>query len=211
MENCEQVLRDFLRVCTQTRWDNTRLDAVMADVRPILTALTTGKLNLAPGMQFHQHDLARIIATATGQTVEHVALFSLSEPFPKPPWITEEAYQALWAAALYQSIQISFPDHLDRLWIDSIFKILDDETWDGLNDKLSILPCSSDFLNSLATSVADIIFDGLTSGLLWYLASLLAGREDNANNLRPLVQLLPRAVPLGIKTGGPNTWIILVA
>ena len=53
--------------------------------------------------------------------------------------------------------------------------------------------------------------DCAISCLLFFLNSFLNGDREELERMKPLVKLLPKAIPLGEKRDEPGPWVVLVA
>ena len=121
-----------------------------------------------------------------GVNCERVVLLSLSNPFPKPEWMTKEAYEAILPASLLASLRAILPASLlASLW-DSLRASLLANLW-------AILPAS------------------LRDSLYLFLGFHLAKKPEEAKKLEALIRLLPFALVLREKADEPGVWIVAVA
>jgi hypothetical protein len=95
--------------------------------------------------------------------------------------------------------------------------------WYGL--RASLEECVEDALGNIAEDCLMRNFDAdfdtrqlrnnlrnnIWAVLFYFLAAVLTADSDSMDRLAPLVELLPRAIPLGAKKGEPSTWLVLTA
>lgn len=156
-------------------------------------------------------DESKIVAAIQGffeNSVIELAFYSVSRPYPKPKWMTDEVYQA----SLRASLTVSFGDSFGPNLQDGLGASLEPNLWDKLGDSLT-----ASLTVSLGDSFRDSFWNGLRlcfwvilgASLFFYLASVLAGKQDEADRFKKLLEAQRGCAIIGRKCDDPDTWIIL--
>lgn len=197
---------------------------LMAELEPFFKNAQAGNYPLAPASAELAREALAVLQSVFGQkAVIKVIFISLSKPFPQPDWMTKEGYKAALSAhlldnmweSLKHGLKISLSNYLIRTRFNNRDKIscgdnLVDSLWDNLIDSLWGNLWES-IRNSLWDKFCPNIEDVLEDVIFYFLSSALANNTKEVEKLRPLVRLLPKTVPLGVKKGEPGTWLLLAA
>ena len=189
-------LRGFL---TEKAVKGVDVDALMATMEPFFQIAESGVCPLKPAGELDAKSVAKVIATATNTEVTRVEFVSQANPFPKPGWMTEAVYREAIKAGIWDSIGTSlediFWDILEAGFRDSI----EDSLWDSIR---------AGFGDSIEDSFGVILW-AIWTGLFCYFGYGIINNQKVVIRLKPLVDLLPSAIPLGVKKDEPGVWLVL--
>ena len=174
-----------------------RADKVMAKLEPFFLMAEGKRPFLTAANQTTVAQACAALKTVLGATqVQTVLLVSISRPFVKPEWMTEEVYQK----AIKESFRTMLADPLrDTLWTmlaDPLHDELLDTLWGTLLDTLG---------TTLWDTFRDILF-------LYLFSEIAVGQQaEQTAKLEALVELVTQGwLPVGNKKDEPQTWLVMV-
>jgi hypothetical protein len=187
---------------------------LIAELEPFFKNTDEGQYPLSPASEDLRAEALAVLRGLFGEvSASKVAFVSLSNPFPKPEWMTHEVYKSSLldsfrdslrvslGSSLLDSLRVSFRDSLRASLLPSLGSSLLDSLRDNLLDSMEA---------SLTASFWDSIWDILGCSLFYFLRFAIAGKAEGVEKLRPLIRLLPKAIPLGLKKDDLGTWLVLV-
>jgi len=185
------------------------LDAVDR-VEPILQVAAGVREMLFPAGEKTESQVLALLQYAFGkEQIKKVCMVSRQQPFSKPVWMTDRAYE--------QAVEMSF----EYAVFNSVGRMFENMLWSSFgahfNSVKETLPEAGlskleDFLEDLPKDT--IWKDALGDILYLYLGFIIAGVEQSvyANRLQALIEIAASGfVPLGIKTGQQDTFLVQAA
>jgi len=165
----------------------------------------------------YQEQIKQIISQVTGREVKKVIFVSLKDSIDGLGWS-----ESLRATRVRNSLR-------DCLG-DSLGDCLGDSPWESLGDSLgarvreNLRDClghslGSDLQSNLLVSFRNSLWerhrfslwDSLWSNLFYFTGLHLANRQEEADKLKPLLELWTKCLLPGFKKDEPETFIVLVA
>lgn len=206
-----QVNRDLLQsFLSEHIQDGDRVGWLMGLLEPFFQRAESEAYEFAPEGELDFEGVKAAIARAVGQEVAGVNFVSL-ESSPKPKLGEHSFASGLWR---------NFGD--TGLGDELAFR-LQTGLLDSLGDPISEVVLMDPMRKSLHTglyyklwgrpafSFMASLWDSLTVSLFYFLGFAVAGKAETSERLVPLIKLLPRAIPLGVKGDEPQTWLVLTA
>ena len=158
---------------------------------------------------------AKYAIECLGIPVTELIYVSWSDPLPeRPDWMSDEGYAHLQELArryIWGDTGDSFHDRLTRLYYR---QYISSRTNTPLRDELSQTidrDLNPVLRESLAQGLHDQLRMSFSLALEFFLSFACAGQTTLVERLRPIVRLLPKAIPLGEKKDQPGKWLLLVA
>jgi hypothetical protein len=185
-------------------------------LEPLYQIAESGKYPLAPIEEIYREALIEAVISATSRSVSKVVFISLSNPFPKPDWMTQEIYEKSFRDSLGDSFGHSYlASYLNSLRDnlgDIRLKILSRRLSSILSESLSSSLLDS-FSGSLRNKFRDSHINGLWTilrgSLFCYLGYCLLNDQEQIAKLRPLVEILSKCLILGFKQDEPETLLVI--
>jgi hypothetical protein len=215
MDDNEQKLpnRDVLRLAFAERIaDACLVERLMKAFEPFFVRAETGFFRLATRSRANKFAINWAITSAFRIPPAEVELVSLSKPVQRQGWMTDDGYAYFREVAFAYALRTSA-----KPWFDSALKqefgplfAAGRADWSRANELLH-----DAFGNLLNKAVNGSLFSGamypVESTLTHLIAFALVGELELVERLLPLVQLLPRSIPLGRRADSENVWVVLVA
>jgi|GEM_PF-6788505 hypothetical protein len=157
----------------------------------------------------------------------HTVCFSMGNPFgpidrkgdsPVPDWITLNAYLRALPVMLRESMALPFHELIERRFREIVSKngltsvradleemiiqnmMLGSDAellWDGIGAMVRSCVEPRPF-NELCDALYMQAWQSATRALVYWLTFCIGGKKEEAELLEPIVELLPKAIPLGI-------------
>ncbi len=217
MATNRKALENFLlRRCA----DSGLAVRTMAGLQPYFDIAGSRRCRLEPGSKPLAGRTAAVLTQLTGRTVPAAYLVSRARPFKRRPGMSEADLAAaganLWpfAAGL---VDVRLSDILEKLepgiaaglgqelW-DELWSVLDGSLWFDLWDAIRwSLEVGTD--HAAATG----LWTACHGSLACFIGASLQPGPVSPARLRPLIELLPAALPLGALKDGSGAWIALCA
>jgi hypothetical protein len=195
------------------------VSVALQDIMPLMQRAASGRWRLAPADRLDTKEAVRAITAATGRKVSKVVPVSSSDPMPKLDWMTDDAHlkaaQSALTASVWQSLGVILQAHYhdDRKGDFGMRVGLGQQVADVAERFLIAAVCDIfsrglhlAFRGALDTSLVE----SLRASLIHYIAFAAAGNTARVAELQPLIHCLTRLIPIGIKRGEPETWLVLV-
>lgn len=184
-------------------------EGALAPLEKLFQIAESGQYLLAPIEEIYRESLIEVVASATGRPVSKVVFISLSNPFPKPEWMTQEAYDT----SFRDSLGDSFGDSLGAsFWTSLRFRLglslvdsLRVSLGDSLGDSLGVVS----LWDSVRLSLGASLWDSLGASIFYYLGFCLLNDQQKIAKLRPLVELWSKCLILGFKQDEPETLLVI--
>jgi len=194
---------DIIRGIAGSLVNRTRAERfVLACVRrlePVIATVEKGVYPLASRSSLDADAVAEVIAGAIGRPVRSVAFVSASRPLERPQWMTTEVFREMCRRVdLRRNIGEPMADALRVAFKYEGEELPFEETGAGI-----VADLHESLSNSRVASIGACIY-------FFGRAALAVDRRGMERLLR-LVELLPKAVPLGEKKDAPGTWLVLCA
>jgi hypothetical protein len=161
-------------------------------LRPFYEIAQSGEYVLSPEAECDPEKIKSAIGLAIGEEVQQIIFCSISNPFPKPLWMTEEVYQT----SLSDSLGDSLSDSLRASLSDSLWDSLGASLWNSLGD-------------SLRASLRGSLWVSLWDSLFYFLGFSMVHQKEQSSRLIPLIQIFSQCILLGKKKDEEGTWIVL--
>lgn len=191
------VLRDFLMEHAK---NPARVPEAMELLEPLFVNANRGEYHLSGHPEISAAAVALAIANATGNEVKRVAFIALADPFstPNPDRMGEKVCPRDLRDTLGGDTSFNVWDDLRSVLRNSLWDVLSVGFWNSLPFRFrEEMPIS--FWNS----IEDITF--------FFLGFTILDDAGRIERLKPLIRLIPQAIPLGENTDEPGTWLVLVA
>jgi len=181
-------------------------------IKPFYGIAESGKYPLAAAKRLNKREIAEAIAAATRAKVGGVEYVSVSAPVLRLGWMSDDGYQRYRDIGFAQVIRMSTDPWLEvvlkneyGLYIDG--RRAEREAADDL--------FRASFGNTLHRAINGTLFSGaaypVEVAFVHFIASVLSSDSAMIERMIPLIRLLPRAIPLGIRKGSDGVWNVLVA
>jgi hypothetical protein len=187
---------------------------------PLAKKAAVADLRLSPAAAVDKAAMARAIKLAVGRDVDGVILVSAADPFPKPSWVSEEAYRHLATRAFAESVQYRLEKRLKNRFSDDLMHDFGLDKGFARQFMVRVQTAVSDTLvqafeagvgHALGRSLPRGLAGNLRSAIFYLLAFAVAGNAERVSELSPLVKLMAEAVPIGDLRHDPRTWLVLCA
>ena len=183
-------------------------------VEPFLAMMKAKDYPLAPCEDISAGDACRAITAIRGQQVCRVVPLSAACPFPRPEYMSADAYLTALESSVCLSVGCDLSDIIIDAYGEAIGQTLKREFGsrfiaglvNGLGDCLGARLGNRFSLPTLAG-----LTDDVATAVLYYLGLAVLGDIVQTTELARLLGFLTRAIPLGTKQGEPGTWIVLTA
>ena len=191
-----QNIRDFLLT------NGGKADLVeqaMTDLEPFFLAAESGSYPLKSTNELSDAEIAKAIGLAINCQVAALTLISRARCRCDANFASQ---------GLCSTLDRVFWSKLEEATNPIALATLKTIIWEDLEKSLRlILP---DGLNDITSARVRV---NVGASLRYYLGFILAGDRETTtvNKLRPLIQLLPSAIPLDAKTNQGSTWSVMVA
>lgn len=188
------ALREFLdnNGCKTT-------DECMEALEPFFIIAETGEYTFKASKDINRGKLKRRYQTVTGQTVKKFLSFSLNKPFPKLSWSLTPNRQDFWRILKHH---VTFQSVFNDNFWSSLQRAMKDGFWKQLGNVL---------LSRYWDNMTDSLTDTLRSNLFLFVGLHLSNEKEEADKIKPLLELLTDCIPLGLKADDPETVIVVVA
>jgi hypothetical protein len=197
---------------TLSKDDKRLIVGVMKLLEPLFEIAESGKYQLYPAKRLKKSDIAKALSVSIRSRVSQVEFVKHSAPVPKQGWMNDEGYSCYREIGFAHAIRVSTDP-----WLDTILKkeyamycaagTVDREAAERLFRQV--------FGNALHRAVNGSLFSGaaypVEAALIQFIAFALTGNTSMTEWLIPLMRLLPRAIPLGMRSGPGEVWNVLVA
>ncbi len=207
--------RQMLHEILEDRINNNRRRVKIAKLmEPFFVRAETGIYQLYRRKQLNKRRVVSALNKSLRVNSRRLEFCSVARPVPRQPWMTHDAYMALLNDYMLRCIWTSTSDLGMRSALkDAYRQYLNHNYPDLLAEADDIL---QDFFgNSLWKSSNESMFSGvgyvLEESLKYFFAFQLTNNANIQQWLDSLMRLLPRAIPLGIRTDRQDTWVVLVA
>lgn len=187
---------------------------------PLAKKAAVADLSLSPAGVVDQAAMARAIKLAVGRDVDRVILVSAADPFPRPSWVSEEAYRHLAARAFAESVQYRLEKRLKNRFSDDLMHDFGLDKGFARRFMVRVQATVSDALvqafeagvgHAMGKTLPHGLAGNLRSSIFYLLAFAVAGNAERVSELAPLVKLMAEAVPIGDLRHDPRTWLVLCA
>lgn len=193
---------------------------VMELLEPFFRIAESGTYRLAPKGEKSVEEVVSAIALATGKNVTKVVFISKSNPLLESEEIQDVINRnGIWSyndegefedslSSIYDEREMAkYPRTIDEADLpDSLWDSFHNCLWDSLDEILR-----DSFRDALWDNPYSPLKSILRESLYYYMGFHLARKHKKMEQLYLLIQLLPRAIPLGQKKEEPGTWLVLVA
>lgn len=211
----ENIQREKLSAYLSVRARDTgAIPLAMRHLEPFFNKVESGTYDLANRSEICTADVLDALVTATGLDVRKVEVISDSDrpmgPIMPPAMMMRKrevrgiATRATIEDYLWASYGSSFKDGLRastrRTLRRCIGMYFGRRLWWCIKEALS----EDIFCGSLPQSI-------ILDSLLIYLGLVLADDKEEVARILPLIDILPRSIPLGEKKDEPGTWLVLCA
>ncbi|MFH1047247.1 MAG: hypothetical protein V1738_02990 [Patescibacteria group bacterium] len=204
----------FYEILQQRITSARRIQVIIKMMEPFFVNASAGRYELQPARRLNRRQVKTVIESSLRLRLDTIEFCSLTRPVPRQPWMTHQAYMDLLQNYILHCIWNSTSGLGMRTALASAYgSYLQKNQPAALSDAEDIL--QQCFGNTLWKSVNSSLFSGtgyvLEETLKHYLAFQLNGNGQSTDWLVPLVRLLPRAIPLGLRTDRFDIFVILVA
>jgi len=199
-----EILRKFL---SDLNVNEKNVKEIMADLEPLYVRAESGQFTC--GAEPNQAEAKQALKLATVWKVKKVVFVSLSQPLPQPKWMAEHVYRNYLLANFMTELWASRRASLgDCLWANARQNRLDEG-----GDLRAILRISilDNLKYSLEPRLKNGLWDSLEVSIFYRCAYALAGKDDEAAKLSPLLRLMATNPIIGEKYAEPGVWIGLKA
>lgn len=189
-----------------------RVEPLMVALKPFFAIAARLKYPLFPSWRLRKSRIAAAIASATRAKVGGVEWVSASTPVQRLGWMSDDGYQRYRDIGFAQVIRMSTDPWLEVV-LKNEYGLYADERRAEREAAEDLFRAS--FGNTLHRAINMTLFSGaaypVEGAFVHFLAFALANDADLIRRLIPLMRLLPRAIPLGIRKGSDGVWNVLVA
>jgi hypothetical protein len=183
-------------------------EGALASLEKLFQIAESGQYSLAPVEEIYREALIEAVISATSRSVSKVVFISLSNTFPKPEWMTQEAYETSFRDSLGDSFGVSLGDSLWTILRFRLGAILGDSL--GISLGISLVDSLVDSLgDSLGDSFGVSLGVSLMDSIFYYLGFCLLNDQQQIAKLRPLVELWSKCLILGFKQDEPETLLVI--
>lgn len=219
-----QVNRDVLREFLLLYCDGEDVAIHMKRIEPLFQYAISGRYWFSKPEELDESWVAAAISGAINRIVNRIIFVSVDKLALKPDrklYMSDEGYEAYCKCRsaglamslgepLRPSLRISIGFGLDKLLSGKHLTDMKD-----CLDRSIISGLTTSFSHELKEIVgSDILFSlrgSVVESLRFYIGSIVAGSQKNLEILTPLIELLPRAIPLGFKKDEVGTYLVLTA
>ncbi|MEA3249696.1 MAG: hypothetical protein U9Q03_05075 [Patescibacteria group bacterium] len=216
------------------------VEKTLVKLEPILPPLAAGEFEFAPEDSFQ---LSMTIVTALTTTagikkedIKNPRAISLSEPFVRPPWMTDEVFRRGQESCLkrpmlkmmYMSIDTFNSWHgrlhdryerslRDTLGVEPLRELdstlhhalhLGENISTGVNRLLGVRPSRDE--NRPGESLRQCAYNAIYHTIRYAIGFAVAGRGQEVDDFETAIRLLRMGLPLAETKGEPGSWGVLV-
>jgi hypothetical protein len=173
----------------------------------------TYRRRLAEARDIDVAAVAAALRTAAVRDVRAAIAVSAASPFPRPPWMPEDAYRDTVRLSLEDDMSRALVPASERFWraCESRRAV---GAWMEISHALwrSLWPAVRAWAHgSFPPGVGGRVQECIEKPVALLLGFILVGDTDGARMLAPLVALLPTTLPVARSKADPGTWIALGA
>ena len=158
-------------------------------------------------------------------SVSQIIFVSVSYPFPKPDWLTQAAHENSIGSCFQSTFWKYLNDNFDARLSETLDADVSKQLWTVLKESISDGLCRS-FKHSMqstpddqSTFVGKLRRDLIGSAtkltikniLFYYIGFMMVGNTEQAERLKPLVELLPKTTALSFHPDGWDKVIVSCA
>jgi hypothetical protein len=191
-----------------------RLAEALELIQPFFRPTEPPSYGLSPPDDVDQRKAAASLSLAIGQPVNRAIFISAAHIISIDGQLRPDAANLTLSAGLRQRLG-------DRLWHclgNKLWEACGRRLWDSFPEHFGQQlvrqiqdSLGANQLDSLLYGLRDVVGDCFTDGLFYYLGAAAMGDRELERRFSPLIRLLPRVVPLGERSGQPDTWFFLTA
>lgn len=174
-------------------------DECMEAIEPFFVIAETGEYTFKASKDINRGKLKRRYQAVIGNPVKKFSSFSLQRPYPKPNWLltvnSTDFWKKLPANTSYQRV-------FDETFWYGFKRAITDGFWRQLGNVLM-----SRYWDNMTGSLTDT----LRRNLFLFVGLHLGNEKEEADKIKPLLELLTDCIPLGLKADDPETVIVVVA
>lgn len=201
---------DPLTTLFRERAEPQKIEYILSPLDPFYQVMDSKQYPFVPDSHLNPTEIQQTIEMATGLKAEKIVFIALIKPASTRPQ-DKEAYDVETLSATLIS---RFKEQLIKALQGDKETCLALFTLAGQVGKFREVfrPVVKGVLGSASLNISsDDVEDNLLTVLFYYLAFALLNEWEFVDQLRPLLRLLPAAIPLGERKDGSNTWIVLCA
>ncbi len=193
---------------------------IMAGLQPYFDAAETRRFRLEPIGETLSRRAAAVLTQFAGRPGPAVSLVSLTRPFKRRPGMSDADYAAaragLWPCAggliaakpadILDGFETEIAADLGQERWNEVWETLDAALWFDLWETIR-WSLEIDTENGVSSGV----WKTLHGSLACFIGASLQPGPVSPGRLRPFVELLPAALPLGLLKDGYGSWLALCA
>lgn len=207
--------RSFKKFLAETSPFPDRIPGVMRRISPFFRFADEKSCPLADASRLKKQVVAHTIANVTKKPVHDIMFVSRTNPYERPAWMTEKSYRQSLVQSLKESLGMGIRESL----IQGLGALIaDDPHWKNVSTDVRT-HLASELVISPPDRMDDLDEDPLMTEmeeiieacLLHLIALTLYCDPSQSDQVKDLIILLTRAIPLGEWIEEPTTWLVLTA
>ena len=207
--------RERLKDFCSNHLNDREVNDLMIQLEPFFEIAEKGTYPLADESEELAGEILSVSRVAFPVKVDRIEFVSIRALHKKPAWMTHKVYDTQLRRALIDSLddKLGFdppvPILIDQLFVQSLFLVKESllySLWKSLSFSLNHNPEDAKN-NPLGNSLRDTIL----GGIIYFVWFMISHNSEEAAKWKKIVELLTRAIPLGMKCDEKNTALILIA
>lgn len=207
--------RSFKEFLAETSLFPDRIPGIMRRISPFFRFAGGKSCPLADASRLKKQAVAHTIAGVTRKPVHDIMFVSRANPYERPAWMTEKSYRQSLVQSLKESLGMGIRESL----IQGLGVLIpDDPHWKNVSTNVrthlasELVMTPSDCMGDLDEDPLMAEMEEIIEACLLHLIALTLYCDSSlSDQVKDLIVLLKRAIPLGEWIEEPTTWLVLTA
>lgn len=192
-------LRGLVRSIVTRQRAGRAVHSIVRRFEPIIRRIEKGVYPLTSAERLDAGHVARVIEGVIGRSIARVVFVSESCPIPKPEWMTDENYRYICRNTdIRQNIGETLASCLRER-----------SKYDG--DGIPFANVGVGIIAGVSESLSHSRLASIGACVFFFGRAAVFGDKDDLRRLGDLIELLPKAIPLGEKKDEDGVWLVLSA